>query len=39
MDSMVDMAFQDDATGSAITGWLECPDEEHFECDLKIIEK
>ena len=39
MDSMVEMAFQDEATRSVITGWLECPDEEHFECDLKIMEK
>lgn len=39
MDSIVKMAFQDKATHSAITGWLECPDEEHFECDMKIIEE
>ena len=39
MNSVVETAFQDGTTCQAITGWLECPDEEHFECDLKIIEK
>jgi 3-oxoacyl-[acyl-carrier-protein] synthase-1 len=39
MSSVVETAFQDGTTCLAITGWLECPDEEHFECDMKIIEK
>jgi 3-oxoacyl-[acyl-carrier-protein] synthase-1 len=39
MNSVVETAFQDGTARQAITGWLECPDEEHFECDMKIIEK
>lgn len=39
MDALAKIAFQDGTTRSVITGWLECPDEEHFECDMKLIEK
>lgn len=36
---IVDQAFQDPVTRSAVAGWLECPDPEHFEAELYLIEK
>lgn len=36
---IVDQAFQDPVTRSAVAGWLECPDLEHFEAELYLIEK
>ncbi len=39
MKEIVGQAFQDPVTESAIAGWLECSDSEHFEAELYLIEK
>lgn len=39
MKEIVEQAFQDPVTESAIAGWLECSDSEHFEAELYLIEK
>ena len=39
MKEIVEQAFQDPVTESAMAGWLECSDPEHFEADLYLIEK
>ena len=39
MKEIVEQAFQDPVTESAIEGWLECSDSEHFEAELYLIEK
>ena len=39
MKEIVEQAFQDPVTESAIAGWLECSDPGHFEADLYLIEK
>ena len=39
MNEIVEQAFQDPVTLSAIAGWLECSDPEHFEAELYLIEK
>lgn len=39
MKEIVEQAFQDPVTESAIAGWLECSDPEHFEAELYLIEK
>ncbi len=36
---IVGQAFQDPVTESAIAGWLECSDPEHFEAELYLVEK
>jgi hypothetical protein len=35
----VEDSFQDEHTTSAICGWLNCDDEDHFEADLYLVEK
>lgn len=39
MKEIVGQAFQDPVTESAIAGWLECSDPEHFEAELYLVEK
>ena len=39
MMEVVEEAFQDPCTTSALAGWLECEDAEHFEAELFIIER
>lgn len=39
MKETVEQSFQDPVTLSAIAGWLECSDPEHFEAELYLIEK
>lgn len=39
MKEIVEQAFQDPVTESAIAGWLECSDSEHYEAELYLIEK
>ena len=33
------LAFRDPAITSVLAGWVECPDPEHYEADLFILEK
>lgn len=35
----VESLFQDPATESALTGWVECPDEQHYEVRLGLVER
>ena len=39
MMQIVEDSFMDEHTTSAICGWLNCDDEEHFEADLYLVEK
>ena len=39
MMKIVEDSFMDEHTTSAICGWLNCDDEDHFEADLYLVEK
>lgn len=39
MRSIVEASLNDNDTRYVITGWVDCPDENNRECELKIIEK
>ena len=39
MQEILQTAFQDSQTQSAITGWIDYEDAEHFEADLYIVER
>lgn len=39
MKNVVEDAFQDDVTSSALCGWLDCMDKDHFESHLFVVEK
>lgn len=39
MDSLVSLSFAQKGTQSALTGWIECHDADHFEAHLKLITK
>jgi 3-oxoacyl-[acyl-carrier-protein] synthase-1 len=39
MDPLVPLSFAQKGTQSALTGWIECHDADHFEAHLKLITK
>lgn len=39
LELLVQQAFEDTMTTSALCGWLECQDENHFEARLSLVEK
>ena len=38
MDIVINASFRDKAMQSAITGWVNCDDENHFEAEMMIVE-
>jgi hypothetical protein len=39
MDNIVNASFCDNAMQSAISGWVNCDDENHFEAEMMIVVK
>jgi hypothetical protein len=39
MNKIIDASFRDKAIQSAITGWVDCDDENHFEAEMRIAVK
>ena len=39
MNKIIDASFRDKAIQSAITGWVDCDDENHFETEMRIVVK
>ena len=39
MQSIVEASLNDNDTRYVITGWVDCPDENNRECDLKIVKR
>lgn len=39
MNDIIHVSFADKKTTSIIAGWIDCPDEEHFEAELSIYNK
>lgn len=39
MQEIIDTAFLDNDTHYIITGWVDCPEEDEYTCDLKLIKR
>jgi 3-oxoacyl-[acyl-carrier-protein] synthase-1 len=39
LDPLIPLSFDQKGTQSALTGWIECHDADHFEAHLKLITK
>lgn len=39
MEQILSVSFMDEQTTSILGGWIDCPDEEHFEAELSIYTK